>query len=226
MFEKHKVGYFIENEEYLIFFGDKNSSFDNFNKYFPHFKFIKMKQTHSNLSKEVKSTSDSNFTADAIYTKNPNLALCCITADCLPLLIFLPHSKSVFSIHAGWRGIQNKIIIRSLENFDIQDAQVFIGPHIGFSSFEVGNDVRDLILDGIENKKDFFKSNSENKSVLDLSKVAHHQLMTLGINEKNIHNLNKDTFKDSHFHSYRRDKETAGRQISFIVLKDGGSRRN
>jgi copper oxidase (laccase) domain-containing protein len=45
------------------------------------------------------------------------------------------------------------------------------------------------------------------------------QLQSCGIAFDNLYNLHIDTFTDPRFHSHRRDKEHAGRQLSFISLR-------
>jgi copper oxidase (laccase) domain-containing protein len=102
-----------------------------------------------------------------------------------------------------------------------QDLQVFIGPHIQKRSFEIGSEVRDQILTSLgplspEERQEYFDRISAEKVLLDLHKVVLTQLSQSGIQQDNVHSLFIDTMTDLRFHSHRRDKEKAGRQLSFI----------
>lgn len=89
--------------------------------------------------------------ADAMLSSAPGLALMVRTADCLPLL-FCVHDGDdaiIGAVHAGWRGMQKRIIQASLlaalqaRRFDRPRLRldVFIGPHISAANYEVGPEV-------------------------------------------------------------------------------------
>ena len=81
-----------------------------------------------------------------------------------------------------------------------------IGPGIGVCCYQVGDEVaRQFGLSGT--------------SLLDLAAENRGQLLEAGLAEGHIDLLNQCTFCDpARFHSYRRDKERAGRMISYIVI--------
>jgi copper oxidase (laccase) domain-containing protein len=54
---------------------------------------------------------------------------------------------------------------------------------------------------------------------VDLASENRRQLRDAGIPESQIDVLGQCTFCDPQFHSWRRDKEQAGRMISFIRLR-------
>jgi YfiH family protein len=131
----------------------------------------------------------------------------------------------VASIHAGWRGVENRILIKTvatLKKIGCNPAKlhVFVGPHIQKQSFEVGNDVRDQLLNCFKGEKaSVWEIFSENKAKVDLHQIVKYQLLEAGISLENTFFVFKDTVSDQNYHSYRRDKENSGRQLSFILLK-------
>jgi YfiH family protein len=226
MFTELEDGFTYKDQNILVFFGKKTANLDKIRSLFPELTFKRIRQVHGT---KIISTSphsiDFSVEADAHYTFDRSLSLCINTADCMPIFIFDPKSSSIFSIHAGWRGVQQQIHLKALEilkkkNKDLPSIQVFIGPHIKFESFEVGEDVKDLLVKPLSGTKPElipFKSLSADKFLVDLKSIVVHQLEEMGLNANQIYSLDLNTFRDERFHSYRRDKEDSGRQISFIV---------
>ncbi len=65
-----------------------------------------------------------------------------------------PATQLIVGIHAGWRGVANRILPKSIARMHAlgapnQEVHVIIGPHIQKNSFEVNFDVRDSILTSI-----------------------------------------------------------------------------
>ena len=68
-------------------------------------KLALMNQTHSNKVIFIKDLNNlKRFDCDALLTSNDDIALCVLTADCAPILIYETKKKMVGCIHAGWRG--------------------------------------------------------------------------------------------------------------------------
>lgn len=228
-----ELGYTLENDQVLVFFGKKNSQIDHLKSAFPQFRFYRTKQIHSDkFIQTFSNSSDYSIEADAQYSTEASIALCSITADCIPVLVFNPQDRSIAAIHAGWRGVENQITMKTIEGFcqaeDRKKCLVFIGPHIQQKSFECDEDVKNLLLAAIPAELDSIDESSlviqyqidgKNKFKVDLHKILKLQLEAAGISSENISALYIDTFSDERFHSHRRDKAQAGRQISFIACK-------
>lgn len=229
-----QFGDLIETPHVKVFFGNKNSSLENLKSEFSNQTFLKVKQTHSDKVVEassIGSQASGNFLeADAHYTQKRNSALLISTADCLPVMVYVPESQLVLGIHAGWRGIESNIIGKSLSHLKklghkIMDAQVWIGPHIGFKSFEVGLDVADRLIKSYQSLPQVLHGEisqpqpDPQKKRINLHLVAILQLVSAGIYEQNIQSLLIDTFTSADHESYRRDGTKAHRQLSFICLK-------
>jgi len=105
-------------------------------------KLILMNQTHSNKVIEIKHNNyKKKINADAIITKIKGIALCVVTADCVPILLFDPKSKIIGCVHAGWKGAYKDIIKNTLIKIKKHNAKskIFaaIGPCIGKKNYEV-----------------------------------------------------------------------------------------
>ena len=75
-------------------------------------------------------------------TKDKNIALAILTADCAPVFLFDKDSTIISSIHIGWKGCLNNIIKNTLEK--ILSMNIFptsliaiIGPCLALENFEV-----------------------------------------------------------------------------------------
>src|SRR5205814_9787072 len=84
---------------------------------------------------------------DALVTREPGLGVSIRTADCFPILLADPVSRSVAAVHAGWRGTAASVVRASLSRMqsefrtDPRDVYAAIGPGIGPCCYEVGLDV-------------------------------------------------------------------------------------
>lgn len=210
-----------------VFFGNKYATLENVKNYFVHCKFKRIKQTHGDVVVATDLNSDdSKIEADAHYTKEKNLGLCISTADCIPIMGFDVQSGICFAIHAGWRGVQNKIfektILKILQNSNSspESMQIFIGPHIQKNSFEIEKHLALDLLQTANLQSELDPSLKDTDKVfVDLNFIVKEQARLCGINMENIYCEYIDTKTNVNYHSYRRDKENSGRQISFCCLQ-------
>lgn len=145
---------------------------------------------------------------DGLITSERNLYLSITIADCLPIFIYNTEKKVIALVHTGWEGLAKGIISNVINVFVEQYKSnpkkilVGIGPGIGVCHFEVKTDVL--------NK---FKSNHEaikkrdNKTFIDLKKIAESQLLVLGITKKHIEISPVCTYcEEEKYFSYRRGR--------------------
>ncbi len=166
-----------------------------------------VKQIHSTEVCEV-STIGVAGEADALITRTAGLWIAIKTADCLPLLVVDLSQRQVAAIHAGWRGVAGRIIDRTLERMKAEPTslRVAIGPGIGPCCFEVGADVA----------TQFGKSG---RTCVDLAQACRDQFCALGVPARFISQSTACTrCGETDFHSFRRDRESAGRMFSAIRL--------
>lgn len=234
-FKNTNIGCEIEFSDYLILFGNRNATFERIKNFYPFFSFIRIKQTHSDIIiNSIKPEDDLFYIGDAHWTEHKQLGLLISTADCLPIFLEDPITHKVAGIHAGWRGVAQKIVSKTLKQMDLSNfshIQVYIGPHIQKESFEIDQPVLDEILKSLDknslmldeikkqHEKVYSYNESSKKFYLDLASVLKLQLIELGVDSKNINSLEINTVTNENFHSFRRDREKSGRQLSFIIKK-------
>ena len=213
------MGMRIEFANHLVVFGDKQDfSFEDLKR--EHgFSMCQLKQVHGNVVE--KADSERELTCDGHWTTSAQKALVIKTADCVPLFFFDSQSSFCCGLHVGWRGLASKIVayamnVAKVQASDIAKLTAVIGPHIQMRSFEVDEGTCFQLLKSAGPSKNRFYSELPNKKYhVDLNGILVSQLQEHGI--VNIVNLQIDTFTNKEFHSFRRDKELAGRQLSFIA---------
>ncbi len=186
-------------------------------------------QTHSN---KIFSISRNNFNknlyGDGIITKEKDIALAILTADCAPIFLFDIEQNIICSIHSGWKGTLKNIAgksVRLLKEKGLKSKNIVavVGPCLGFKNFEVDKKFKLKFIKKDSRYNKYFKSKNKNKDLFNLRGLINHQLRIEGL--KNINNINRDTYKNSHiFFSHRRathqNKIYTGRMINIISFKD------
>lgn len=173
-------------------------------------------QTHSNI---VINSHDWEKTieADAIYSQQPNHVCAVMTADCLPVLLCNESGTWVSAVHAGWRGLANGIISKTVAQYDGNEPlMAWLGPAIGPQKFEVGHDVYDNFIQQDQHYQSAFIPTDEQHFLANIYCLARHQLSQLGID--NITGGDHCTYEQNElFFSYRRDRQT-GRMATIIWI--------
>jgi hypothetical protein len=175
-------------------------------------------QTHSSICVDA-SITERVVEADASFTLNPGIVCAILTADCLPVFVSKKDGSMVGVAHAGWKGLISGVIESLIESFNSNgdDLIVHLGPAISMSSFEVGEEVKNLYLSKNINFQRSFTFD-KNKNYLDLYEAARVILENFQI--KSISGGDRCTFKESNqFFSYRRDGINSGRMAHLIWMK-------
>ena len=165
----------------------------------------------------------SDVEADAAHTATQGIVCAILTADCLPVLICDRNGSQVAAVHAGWRGLSQSVIERTIEAMRVptEALLVFLGPAIGPTRYEVGDDVRDAFIHDDENAVTAFLPKANGKWLANLYELAQLRLRRLGVEA--IYGGDCCTFDDAErFFSYRRDGQT-GRMAALIWLEPGSS---
>ena len=185
-----------------IFTDSKDGSISEVLKKFNFKKFSEMHQTHSDHYLKINSAG--TYKADAIVTSKRNLPLVVKTADCLPILV--TDTKFVAAIHAGWRGLENKIIEKTLSNFNKEKLRVNVGPHAQSCCYEVKDDVAVFFEKFIDIRS--------GKKYLNMSEIIKDYFETNKI-ENEISEI--CTICDPNYFSFR-ENGTKNRQFGFIWI--------
>lgn len=216
------IGYSSITSGVLYFFGTTYSASDNLQKCFPDLSFRYIQQMHGD---HIVPSSLKRENADAHWTIELKTAPIIATADCVPILI--SNENCVCAIHAGWRGVANEILIKSIlkipnSSLDLSALKIVFGPHIQQASFEVelalANQfqVQHHKLGGKDSVVSFSPT-TKGKAYINLKQILKQQLFSQGLTEKNIFDFAADTMTDLRFWSYRRQKAMAGRNLSFVA---------
>jgi YfiH family protein len=155
--------------------------------------------------------------ADASITRQRDVVLAVLTADCLPLLVCADDGAEVAAIHAGWRGLAAGVIERCIESLHAPRERllVWLGPAIAAPSYEVGDEVRAAFVDAQAQDVAAFAPSRPGHWHCDLYTLARRRLAGLGV--ACVYGGSFDTFADRRFYSYRRDRIT-GRFASLIWI--------
>ena len=135
---------------------------------------------------------------DACVTDSAHVACTIMVADCLPVLIAHQSGLVVGAAHAGWRGLAGQhghgvleslwqAYIDKLSAHGILDhiaahTQVWLGPCIGPEAFEVGDEVRQALVEGVPGASQCFIAQAQaGKWRADLAHIARLRLQQMGV---------------------------------------------
>ena len=177
-----------------------------------------LEQVHGSNVVEIDQVSKKALVADACITRNKNIALAIMTADCLPILLCNVQKSEIAVIHGGWRPLAANIIANTLAKMrsDVNDIEVWLGPCIGDTAFEVGEDVKLAFTRQNSNFSNAFILQKNEKYLADLHVIAKMQLSALNVSKISV--LKECTYNlPNKYYSYRRESIT-GRMASVICL--------
>jgi len=182
-----------------------------------------LEQVHGTRVVQAQRKGESHQ-ADAVFTSEPDLACCVLTADCLPVFLAARAGNAVAVAHAGWRGLAAGVLENTVARFPASEEQLiaWLGPAIGPCHFQVGEEVREAFLDLADGRSKtalehcFVADSKPGKYLADLYRLATVKLTNLGVD---VSGGGFCTYCESErFYSYRRQQNT-GRMASLIYLK-------
>lgn len=175
-----------------------------------------LKQVHGN--RVVQADGSRATEADASWTRTPGTVCVVLTADCLPLLLCDRNGSCVAAVHVGWRGLTAGVIQATVERLPAAPADLlaWLGPCIGPSAFEVGNDVYRACSELLPDVGKAFQPGRPGHWWADLPALATLVLRQTGVTACHVSGL--CTHADGQrFYSHRRDGRT-GRMASLIWI--------
>lgn len=188
------------------------------------FRVATLRQIHSAIVVRPAGDSQECGEGDALITTEPGRLLTVRTADCVPILLVDPETRAVAAVHAGWRGVVAGVLPQSVarmrDHFGTVPGKLLaaIGPCIREESFEVGPEVAAQFQRLFPERKDL-----DGRTHLDLAEACRRQLAGEGVPPASIFDCGCCTFADSpNYHSFRRDREAAGRMQTFIGIRAKG----
>ena len=171
-----------------------------------------MQQVHSDSCVSADGRSGVLGQADALLEDAPGAVIAVKTADCVPILLVDERHRAVAAVHAGWRGTVARIALRAVQamsrrfSTDPCDLDAAIGPAIGACCYQVGPEVA-------------AQFGLEGRAHVDLVAANRAQLLESGVTAERIYASNLCTMcRPEDFHSFRRDRQAAGRLYSFAGI--------
>ena len=190
-------------------------------------KLLSCFQVHSAKAITVTEPWRTRPQADGMVTKVPGLALCVLSADCVPILFADAEAVVIGAAHAGWKGALAGICEATLQAMDELGASrdqvvAAIGPAIQQASYEVGPEFRDTFVGEQEWTDRLFKAGRDDRSHFDLTGYVQAVLQREGVGT--IDNLGHDTcaMEEDYFSNRRRNhrgEPDYGRNGSVIMLE-------
>jgi YfiH family protein len=183
-------------------------------------------QVHGRTVRFVQGNEDRanvlGCSADVVATATPGVACGVKVADCVPILVADRKTGAVAAVHSGWQGTAVDVVGSAVAALRAWigdgDFMAAVGPHIEVCCFEVGEDVA-AKLEACAPGVNVARRGRGPRPYVDLRAIVHHQLRAVGIED--IDDVRGCTRCDAdRFFSYRRDRETSGRQLAAIVARD------
>jgi len=192
-------------------------------------KTVILHQVHGNKGIIVTKTSLKDLNpfshkGDFIITDLTQIGLAIATADCLPLIMHDTKLNVIAAIHAGWKGSVAGIVRNVLHTMqkkflcNLKNIHAYFGPAAKKCCYETNEQIVKEMTS--QTKTYNWLRRKNNKPFIDLAHYNKSILIESGINPSHCFlDSNYCTICNSSFHSYRREKEESGRQISFVVMK-------
>lgn len=178
---------------------------------------VYIQATHSPNVVNVQSEfPEVHVDTDALVTRETNLGLVIMSADCAPIVLVDPIAHVVGVVHAGWQGMLVGVVANAVEGmFDLgaepENLKAIIGPTISAQNFlatqERFDEVKDIVPTAAVKL-------ANGQLAVDIRKGVKHQLAQYQIKTTD---LNICTFDTPELFSFRRDPET-GRNATVVWL--------
>ncbi len=167
-----------------------------------------LRQVHSSKVYVLDSFTD-GLEGDAIITQKRGLKIGVRSADCVPLAFL--GGKTVAVVHAGWRGLKDGIVektVEALSKFEPLDSFLaFVGPSAKACCYEVGEDFKNY-FSCLHFKNKSFYMDTQEEAIWGLKKSGIKHLFIYKVCTICHHSLP----------SHRRNR-TQERLLTYVELK-------
>lgn len=210
---------------------------------------VYLKQVHGTDVVSLDANTPDGTMADACFTTHSNVACTIMVADCLPVLFTNLDGTFVAAAHAGWRGlaagvlqhifdqiyVENHVVCGANKSCDAINTIAWLGPCIGASAFEVGDEVKAAFTAQSSVAAGHFvpkRDTKDSKWLANLAGLARIQLQQMGILSSHIFGNDGSAAwctvtQKQRFFSHRRDAATLGSsgRMAACVWLDGHTQK-
>ena len=145
--------------------------------------------------KEYEFSKLSKEEYDGYIVDKPSIATLITTADCNPIIIYDKDKNVVANVHAGWKGVINRIYINAIklmqEKYEskVEDLVICIGPSIRKCCFTSQEEAfKEKFTSVFEYAEDYLEYEENNVTFhIDLIKILKHEFENVGVDESQIH---------------------------------------
>lgn len=177
-----------------------------------------LQQVHGTAVLALDSSTPDGTVADAALVTTPGVAATIMVADCLPVLFAHVSGGAVAAAHAGWRGLVGGVLEATTQALRTAagpgEVIAWLGPAIGPTAFEVGDEVRAAFVASDPAAQAHFRTHATpGKWWADLPALARQRLRSAGVTS--VHGNDGGTAwctvsQPSRFFSHRRDAARLG----------------
>jgi YfiH family protein len=160
--------------------------------------------------------------ADAVWTRETDLALAVLTADCVPVVFAAPAADLIGIAHAGWRGLVGGVLEAALAAMPVPaaDVEAWLGPAIGAADYQVDDTLARAILALPDGRalaaRVLLPDPAPGRHRLDLFELATALLERRGV--RTVRSERISTCADPRFYSHRRDGQVTAPTGRFATL--------
>jgi YfiH family protein len=218
-------GLSLKEDSLLIDSKDERFQYLRYSLLIQNKSILRLKQVHGTKIYSIHTLKqgfkflDGNCQGDGFITNVKGLFVAIGVADCVPIFFVDPVNIVCGVIHAGWRGSFCEIALKTVKilkrNFSSEcvNIMVVIGPSISPCCYEISETLAYSFIQKFSNK---VVQERKGRYFLDLKEVNRIQLLSAGLEEKNIYVSDYCTCcRDDLFYSYR-GKNFRGNLIALI----------
>ena len=144
---------------------------------------------------EYEFSKLNNQEYDGYIVDKPGIATLITTADCNPIIILDKKNRIVANVHAGWKGVINRIYINAINlmqekyNTNIEDLVICIGPSIRKCCFTSQEEsFKEKFTSVFNYSKDYLEYDEDGVTFhIDLIEILKHEFGVIGVREEQIH---------------------------------------
>jgi len=187
-------------------------------------KLALMEVSHGVVVRDVSLDSfqdrqEHSIETEALVTRDANVTLFLLTADCIPVVVFDSVQGVLALAHLGWRptvlGLMEKTIthMEQVYGSNPQNLSVFLGPSIQAPSYAFSEVTQDDPRWAPHLLRD-----EDGMVHVDLPGYVKSECLRLGVREDEVHLTGVDTANDERYFSHTRSKRTGGAEGRFATI--------